>query len=124
METAEMQIILGGKPYKFTAPLMFKQLKFVQPALEKLRGEIKKGNAISEEAYELIAQVVVLTLREDNPSFARITFDAIRLLPNELNNAVTIIVKATSMYVEEAKGESGEVTGEASQSIGDSSTAS
>lgn len=96
-EEGSISFTLGVKePQTFTVkPLVFSQARSIVPALTKFY-EVHKGKLDSEESFDLIGSAIIIAVRKDVPTFARITLDS-------LDCTVAQIIIAIDLLTDHAK---------------------
>lgn len=92
------QIVLGERTFTIDAPLTFKQLRIVEPAISKII-ELRK-NGVTEQAYDEIANVILSCVMRKNPEFTRNELDNTQLLPGQVITAFQVIGIASGLMRE------------------------
>lgn len=112
METTKHTLTLGDRKFEIVAPLVFEQLRIVEPSLAKIM-EMRKASEVPEESYYNLIANAILTAVGD-PTFTRAELDKTRMTSADLGNAFKTIAFAAGMWREKENGEaaSGEAAAE------------
>lgn len=101
---------LGDKTFQIDAPLTFKQLRIVEPAILRII-DLRKNGA-TEEAYDKMADVILVCVMKANPEFTRAVLDDTPVTPEQVTNAFHTIGIASGLLKEAGEPQTGEATAE------------
>lgn len=97
------EVVLGDKTFTVDAPLTFKQLRIVEPAISKIV-ELRK-NGIVPEAYVEMAKIIVACISRRYPDFTTDALDNTPTTPAELITAFRVIGVASGLMKEAQEGD-------------------
>lgn len=118
METTTVKFTLGGKEFTIPKPLLFGQLRVVEPLISDIFEQTKAKTKWSKESFDKVATIIVTAV-----GLTTLNMEQLDKLPTtsvELFDAFRVIMDASCMFKPAPPG--AEKSGEASASIGDTST--
>lgn len=92
------EIVLGNKTFTIDAPLTFKQLRVVEPAISKIV-ELRKDGVVPE-AYIEMAKIIIACIQRRVPEFNLAALDDTPTTPEELITAFRTIGVASGLMKE------------------------
>ncbi len=123
MEKGKKDIVLGGTTYSISVPFTLGQLRVFQPAFVRFGGMFD-----TEAKYDALFTAMVVALARDYPAVDKNMILALEMTPIELRDASDQMALASGLFTQkqfdDISKKKDASSGEATASIGASSTAS
>jgi hypothetical protein len=101
----QYEIKLGDRTFSFTGPLKFKQLRVIEPAMDRLKKLRESGNALSESFYDEMENIILAVTTPIDNTFTKAVFEDTPLTDTDLLAAYQEIAKAMGLYKPKKEGD-------------------
>lgn len=101
----EYIIKLGERSWTIAAPLKFKQLSLIEPAMTEIINMKIAGEKTSSRFYDEMANVLLAVITPIDTSFTRASLDDLPVDVADLTSAMQIVARAAGMWKDPKPGE-------------------